>query len=140
MVWGGGCWHASLEREEQERLNNEYFADFKLVFSGIVVKQRCNLRGIHVNITKLKVTSSNIPEFDERAKHKYYYCVLKDSFAEILPSNFSSFEIGDSVAINGPQNTCLVYRKNILTDSIPLSVYVHDQFNYWENVKDLAEL
>ena len=123
LLWIGFAIHSENTADEKVY---ESLQRSGLVFSGVVTRAATtNNHGF--GITTLKLLQSNRKEYDARDSIQYYYCVIKDSIAEIY-DHASENRIGDTLSINAP-HLMLYYRtKEGTIDSGSMSMSRTDSY------------
>lgn len=91
-----------------------YFDDFNISFSGHVVSKK--LISGDVGLIKVALIESVDTLYDIREQNTMYFCVLTDSFAEIITRHFQ-ISVGDSFVFNGLNDSIYIYREDILEES-----------------------
>ncbi len=144
LFWFWQTQKSNKSAELNKYLDNRYFRGFNISFSGIVIQRKEAKAGHGDGIYKLKLSSASVKEFDERKTKKYFYCIIKDSYAEIIPDNinYNEINIGDSVAIEGPQKEFKLYRNNklVINDTLSIQASENDEFGFWKDMREQSEL
>ena len=92
----GGIVFLYLRTESQHEINKIGLEDLQLKLVGVVsnVDRGRNYHGY--GIIHLNVISSNLKNYDPRSKQEFYFCIIKDSLAEVYDHTSATFE-GDTL-------------------------------------------
>ena len=88
-----------------------YFTALGLELTGIVTKKK--VLSNDSGVLCLKVSTSNIANYDIRKGIKPYYCVVKNGEAEIIEGGLSEVEVGDSVVISCRKDSVFYFRNRV---------------------------
>lgn len=107
------------------RNNEEYFNNFDLKLSGVVIHDEVYTASYKIIV--LDVKESNYEVFDQRDSLNHYFCIKKNNivvFCDNRPID-NHYEIGDSIEINGSKQElqCFDYKRNLkFVDSLHLII------------------
>lgn len=88
-----------ISNKRDQAVNRESLEKLNLKLQGIVVNVD-EVKGYSgYGIITVRVLKTNIKNYDPRGKVDYYYCVIKDSIAEIYDHAFMRM-LGDTLNIN----------------------------------------
>ncbi|MEZ4771547.1 MAG: hypothetical protein R3D00_00110 [Bacteroidia bacterium] len=90
---------------------NAYYSSLNLEFGGIVMDKR--LITSRYALVEVVLKNSSVKEYDPRGIEDVYFCVIKDSLAEIIAHPYQ-IEKGDSLVYSGVANQIQIFREHSL--------------------------
>src|SRR5579862_3038779 len=80
---------------------HRYFRHLNLELTGVIISMDCGGNYNGFCVLNVRVITSNIREYDPRGKLKNYFCVIKDTVAEIYQCADTFFiKLGDSIYVD----------------------------------------
>ncbi len=124
----GGIIFISLENKRQNKIDKDCLEDLNLQLVGVVdtIDEGRNYHGY--GIIRVKIIYSNIQEYDPRTQHEFYFCIIKNGFAEIYTHTFVTKV--DTITIN-TKRKIISYTKNGKKEEGSISINANqDYYNY----------
>lgn len=101
-----------LECQETNTYDNKYFNDLRLNLKGEVLSVETPRSSNGFGIIRVKVLNSNVKNYDPRDRYRYFYCLIKDSIAELYQLSAKSCNPGDTVIVNTDKREFTLNRSN----------------------------
>ncbi len=113
----------------------DYLKSLQFEFSGIVTEKKEVYSA--TGLVYVDIIHSTIPEYVQRSKNGYYYCIIKDNKAEIIET-MDVAEVGDSIVVDGFKRIVTVYRAR--KKVVEKNMWVSDFDLFYKDVKKLHRL
>jgi hypothetical protein len=111
-----------IQFENDNKIRDAAFKNLDLKLVGVVdtVDPVYNSY-YHVGIIRLRIISSNIKEYDPRGTLDYFYCIIKNSHAEIYDHATRTLK-GDTLIVNTESMITVCRRNETIIDSGSISL------------------
>ena len=80
--------------------DNKYFSELNLNLKGEVISAHVISNSNGFGVVEIKIFSTNLKHYDPRNKHSFYYCLIKDSVAQVYESGARDISTGDTAEID----------------------------------------
>jgi len=124
-----GCTQVGFDPTEKASLK-----DMDLHVIGIVDSVR-KLNGYNgTGVISMKVLKSNIKYYDPRDSFRYYYCIIKNGYAEVYDGHASHCFVGDTLDIN--TNRGLISWTNKVKKDQQYTIWINTNNRFYDYIKN----
>jgi hypothetical protein len=120
---GFGVYNAVSSHNRQKN----YFDKLDLRLTGVVESLDLSYLPNGFGVVKVKILQANKNFYDPRKDLKYYYCLIKNGYAEFYQHGLYNCEIGDTVDVN-TRKRVFVIKNGSKTDVEDISLLMFDEF------------
>ncbi len=117
--------------ENKTRCNNDrsYLNALNLYLVGTVEAVDAVHGHNEFDVVKVKIINTNLNYYDPRGKYEYYYCIIKNGYAELYQIAGREASVGDTIIVDSKKRTFTIKKSK---GDIVEDILINSSKKYYE--------